>query len=134
MGSDEEQYLALLAEAMGDFNRKFEIHLALADLYFRDPDTQPKAIEQYDAALAVAVEQGDPTREGMVCMGKGFALINSGTPPSRYWLAVVGSLTCRFAARQARRNTSPWPLCRWNGRSSWRTRAGTWRRPGSWRP
>ena len=32
MGSDEEQYLSLLAEAMGDFNRKFEIHLALADL------------------------------------------------------------------------------------------------------
>ena len=55
MGSDEEQYLSLLAEAMGDFNRKFEIHLALADLYFRDPDTQPKAIEQYDAALTLTL-------------------------------------------------------------------------------
>ena len=37
-----------------------------------------KAIEQYDAALAVAVAMGDKTKEGMICMGKGFALLNSG--------------------------------------------------------
>ena len=56
---------------------KGEIHLSLAEMTWQQGD-KPVALDHYAAAVRLAKEAGDPTREGMISLGPGFALLNSG--------------------------------------------------------
>lgn len=77
--ADAEEHFGTAVQAARDEpGLRCDIHLAAADAFFRVPELQRKAVGQYDAALQVAVEMGDTGKEGMICMGKGFALLNGG--------------------------------------------------------
>jgi glutaredoxin-related protein len=53
------------------------LHLKLAEAYWHVGAKDP-SIAQYDAALSLVRDNGDTAREGMICMGKGFALMGGG--------------------------------------------------------
>jgi Grx4 family monothiol glutaredoxin len=57
--------------------RKGEIHLSLAEMTWQAGD-KAVALEHYASARRIAKETGDIAREGMISLGLGFALLNSG--------------------------------------------------------
>eukprot|EP01048_Picozoa_sp_COSAG05_P007956 COSAG05_NODE_582_length_8540_cov_26.722782_3_plen_461_part_00 len=54
-----------------------EAHVALAELLWQQ-GTRQEAVQSYEAALKIARDQGDSQREGMISLGMGYALLNSG--------------------------------------------------------
>jgi Grx4 family monothiol glutaredoxin len=54
-----------------------EAHMALAELLWQQGE-KLSALQNYEAALELAREQGDSAREGMISLGMGYALLNSG--------------------------------------------------------
>jgi Grx4 family monothiol glutaredoxin len=57
--------------------RKGEIHLSLAEMTWQAGE-KSLALEHYAAARRIAKEAGDAAKEGMISLGLGFALLNSG--------------------------------------------------------
>eukprot|EP01043_Picozoa_sp_COSAG02_P043405 COSAG02_NODE_3778_length_6247_cov_21.794079_1_plen_360_part_00 len=57
--------------------RKGEVHLSLAEMTWQAGE-KSLALEHYAAARRIAKEAGDDAKEGMISLGLGFALLNSG--------------------------------------------------------
>ena len=61
---------------------KGEAHLGLAEMTWEKGDKK-MALHHYESALTLARSQGDVAREGMISLGLGFALLNSGDDADR---------------------------------------------------
>ena len=57
--------------------RKGEVHLSLAEMTWQAGE-KSLALEHYAAARRIAKEANDEAKEGMISLGLGFALLNSG--------------------------------------------------------
>ena len=64
-------------EALADEAVKGEAHLGLAEMTWQQGDKQT-ALAHYESARNLAKLQGDIAKEGMISLGLGFALLNSG--------------------------------------------------------
>ena len=64
-------------EALADEAVKGEAHLGLAEMTWQQGDKQT-ALGHYESARNLAKLQGDIAKEGMISLGLGFALLNSG--------------------------------------------------------
>jgi hypothetical protein len=75
-----------------------DIHLALAESTWKAGDKKA-SVTHYDAALVACVADGDKSKEGMVCMGKGFALLDgAAAEPGDASEALVALERCRELA------------------------------------
>ena len=99
------------------------------------------AIGHYDGALTVARRRGDTSAEAMVCMGKGYALLNTGDfraalPPLRrcHTIAVAAGETPQATFVQSLiAQATVADACRWVGgsvgrwKNEWRGSEAGWR-------